>query len=348
MFPQYEYVSLEPLDVREEANNFTEKFLQRYSGKVIFDEAQHAPPLFNYLQGVVDQNPEPGRVILSGSQNFLLRQNITQSLAGRVGVTRLFPFDLQEMADTGQLPSSPEEAIVNGFYPRRLNTNIPPKYFYPSYVASYLERDVTDLINSKNLKSFLIFLRSCAHFTGQLLNYSKLAQMVGVNRATIDAWLSILEMSYVIFLLPPYFENFGKRVTKSPKLYFYDTGLVCHLLEIENVQQLLRSRVYGALFENLVVADRKKRLQHLGENGWLYFFRDSNGLEADLLEGGEHNRRLTEIKSNKRLSFNWDKNIRKIGALTPEASIDYRVIYGGKEQAEHNGTVYWPWFKAGG
>lgn len=347
LFPDYEYISLEALDVREKANQDTLNFLKRYPGKVIFDEAQHAPPLFNYLQGLVDKDPQPGRVILSGSQNFLLHQNITQSLAGRVGVTRLFPFDLEELNAAGRLPSTPESAILNGFYPRQFSFSIAPKYFYPSYISSYLERDVGDLINAKSLKAFLTFLQCCAHFAGQLVNYSRLGQMAGVSRRTVDSWLSILEMSYVIFFVQPYFENFGKRVTKSPKLFFYDTGLLCHLLEIDDTETLKQSRVYGALFENLIVADRKKRLQHLGERDWLYFFRDTNGLEADLLEGGKHNRTLTEIKSGSNVNRFWDKNIRKVAALEPEVPTRFRVVYGGSSEVSHEETSFLPWFEAG-
>lgn len=347
LFPEYEYVSLEVLDVREEALNNTRDFLDRYPGKVIFDEAQHAPPLFNYLQEIVDANREPARVILSGSQNFLLHKNITQSLAGRVAITKLFPFDLQELSNVHKCPSTPEEAIFNGFYPSRLILNTPPRYFYPSYISSYLERDVKDFINPSNLKSFLNFLKCCAHFAGQLMNYSRLAQMAGVNRKTVDAWLSILEMSFIIFQLQPHFQNFGKRITKSPKLYFYDTGLLCHLLELGSPEEVSSHRNYGALFENLIIADRKKSLHHIGDNAWINFFRDSNGLEADIFEGGESNRIITEIKSSKTFSTHWDKNIRKIGALNPEVEADYRVIYGGSKRFESGGTTYVPWFEAG-
>ncbi|MEL7163080.1 MAG: DUF4143 domain-containing protein, partial [Bacteroidota bacterium] len=303
--------------------------------------------LFNYLQELVDQDREPSRFILSGSQNFLLHRGITQSLAGRVAITKLLPLDLLELEAVNLRPTSPESAILNGFYPGHFHLGTPPKYFYPSYISSYLERDVTDLINPSNLKSFLLFMESCAHYAGQLLNYNRLAQMVGVTRKTIDAWLSILEMSFIVFRVSPHFENFGKRITKSPKLYFYDTGLLCYLLKINSAEEVRQHGKFGALYENLIVAERAKALTHQGERVSLSFFRDSNGLEADIFEGGDTNRIISEIKASSTFSTHWDKNIRKIGALNPKVTAEYRVIYGGEERFENGGTQYLPWFQAG-
>jgi len=346
-FPDYTYVSLEALDVREEATRDTRAFLEHYSRKVIFDEAQLVPALFNYLQEIVDVDREPSRFILSGSQNFLLHKGITQSLAGRVAITKLFPLDMQELKRSNLLPTTPEAAIYNGFYPNHYSVGTPPEYFYPSYIASYLERDVQDLINPSNLKNFLRFMESCAHFAGQLLNYDRLAQMVGVNRKTIDSWLSILEMSYIVFRVSPHFENFGKRIRKSPKLFFCDTGLLCYLLRIKSSAEIPQHSKFGALFENLIIADRFKTLQHNGKQPNLSFFRDSNGLEADLLEGGESNRLLTEIKASRTFTTHWDKNIRKIGALNEKVEASYRVVYGGEEKKNVGGTWYLPWHQAG-
>lgn len=347
LYPGYRYVSMEALDDRQAALNDTRAFLEKYDRKVIFDEAQLAPPLFNYLQGIVDADREPSRFILSGSQNFLLHKGITQSLAGRVAITRLFPFDLQELASVDLLPDQPESAIFNGFYPSHFHLGTPPQYFYPSYISSYLERDVSDLINPTNLQSFLLFLQCCAHFAGQLLNMERLAQMAGINKKTVDSWLSILEMSYIVFRISPHFENFGKRITKSPKLFFYDTGLLCHLLEIESPEAVLKNPKYGALFENLILAERMKALQHGGDRPSLRFFRDSNGLEADIFEGGDTNRTISEIKSSTTYSSHWDKKIRVIGALNENVAAKYRVIYGGKESFTNGGTEYVPWFDAG-
>lgn len=347
LFPNYEYISFEALDIREAALKDMRGFLEQHSYNVIFDEAQLVPPLFNYLQEVVDEDRQPSRFILSGSQNFLLHKGITQSLAGRAAITKLFPLDLLELAAVNKLPKSPEEAIFNGFYPNHFSIGTPPRFFYPSYISSYLERDVTDLINPSNLKSFLLFMESCAHFSGQLMNYERLSQMAGISRKTLDSWLSILEMSFIIFRISPHFENFGKRITKSPKLYFYDTGLLCYLLKLRSPEEVRQDLKYGALFENLIVAERKKALQHIGERADLSFFRDSNGLEADIFEGGNANRLISEIKSSKTYSRHWDKNIRKIGNLNKKVEAKYRVIHGGDNRFEVGETSYIPWFEAG-
>lgn len=346
LFPGYRYVTLEQLDVREAALADTAGFLEKYDDKVIFDEAQLAPPLFNYLQGEVDRRRTPGRFVLSGSQNFLLHRNITQSLAGRVGIARLFPLDLLELGAVDRLPPTFTEAIVNGFYPGQHTTGTPPRYFYPSYVSSYLERDVQDLINAGKLRDFLTFLRICAHFSGQLLNKDRMATMVGVTSKTINSWLSILEMSYIVFFLRPYFKDYGKRLIKSPKLYFYDTGLLCHLLQLKSTEDVERFENKGALFENLVIAERTKALQHAGEEPPQYFFRDSNGLEADLLEGGTISTRLFEIKSSTTYREKFSKSIRNIGELG-SLPVDLNVIYGGSEAGTQNGVRLVPWFQAG-
>lgn len=347
LFPGYRYVSLEPLDIRQAAAEDPRAFLETYDRKVIFDEAQRVPSLFNYLQGVVDEDREPGRFILSGSQNFLLHRAITQSLAGRVGIARLFPFDAIELRDADLLPKSAAEAIIKGFYPNSYSSGIPPRYFYPAYISSYLERDVPEFVNATNLATFLAFLRVCASFAGQLLNVTQMAKMTGVSVNTINSWLSILEMSYIVFRVGPYFKNFGKRLTKSPKLYFYDTGLLCHLLGVSNAEDLKRTNRYGAAFENLIIAERVKALYHAGSNPQLYFFRDTNGLEADLLESNALEILLTEIKSSTTYSSGWDRNLRKIGAIA-DLPVRYRVVYGGNEIiGPVKETEYLPWYLAG-
>ena len=265
LYPGYRYVSLEDPDQQLRATEDPRSFLKHYDHLVIFDEAQRVPALFSYLQTIVDEDRRPGRYILSGSQNFLLRKGITQSLAGRVGIARLFPLDFQEMAGAGRRPDDYETAIYKGFYPAQFDTGVPARLFYPSYVASYLERDVSGLITSANLQTFRRFLQLCAAFAGQLLNYSAIANATGVSVPTIQNWFSILEQSYLVFRLPPYFRNFGKRITKSPKLYFYDTGLLCYLLGMESAADVFRYFQFGALFENLIIADRVKWMQHDGK-----------------------------------------------------------------------------------
>ena len=347
LFPAYRYLSLEEPTLREEAQLDPRAFLAKYDRQVIFDEAQRVPELFNYLQGVVDADREPGRYVISGSQNFLLHRNITQSLAGRVGIARLFPFDFQELRQADLLPKDPGAAMIRGGYPNALVTDIPARYFFADYVSSYLERDVGEFVNTSNMANFQRFLQICTFFAGQLINVSQIATMAQVNVKTVNAWLSILEASYIVFRLPPYFNNLGKRLTKSPKLYFYDTGLLCYLLNARNVEELRVTNKYGAVFENLVIAERTKSLYHAGERPLLSFFRDNNGLEADLVEGGPHRMDLTEIMSGTTWSAKWDKTIRRIGNLA-EVPVTYRVVYGGDEEPNVvAGTEYRPWFLAG-
>ncbi len=346
-FADYRYVSLEAPDIRSEAMADPRAFLKNYSEKVIFDEVQRVPELFNYLQGVVDQDRRPGRFILSGSQNFLLQKGITQSLAGRVGIARLYPLDLLELAEAELLPDEPDEIMIGGLYPNRFITRIPPKYFYPDYISSYLERDIAEMINAAKRAVFLQFLRVCASFAGQLVNLSQMAKMTQVSVATVRSWLSLLESSYIVFQVRPYFKNFGKRLTKSPKLYFYDTGLLCDLLGAREAGELKHANQYGAVFENLIIADRAKSLSHAGERPEFYFFRDSNGIEADLLETTLTEVTLTEIKSSSTFSDKWDKNLRKIGTIADRAAC-YRVVYGGSLPTRTiAGTEYRPWFEAG-
>lgn len=230
LYPDYQYLSLEDPDLRQRAQEDPRSFLRKYNQRVIFDEVQRVPSLFSYLQTLVDEDRQPGRFILSGSQNFLLRQEINQSLAGRAGIVRLFPLDFAELREGNHLPLDYETAIFRGFYPAQYGTGIPPRLFYPSYVATYLERDVSGLVNAANLSLFQRFLQVCATFAGQLLNYAAMAKVVGLTVPTIQRWVSVLEQSYLVFRLPPYHRNFGKRIIKSPKLYFYDTGLLCYLL----------------------------------------------------------------------------------------------------------------------
>lgn len=347
LFPDYQYVSLEAPRYRDEAMEDTEGFIRRYDRGIIFDEAQRVPPLFNYLQGIVDEDRSPGRFILSGSQNFLLHRGITQSLAGRVGIARLFPFDLLELEAADALPASPAEAILRGFYPNALTTNIPTKFFYPDYVSSYLERDAGEFINAGNLSSFQRFLSACAFFSGQLLNLQQLAAMTQVSTKTVNSWLSILESSYIIFRLGPYFNNFGKRLIKSPKLYFYDTGLMCYLLQATSEEDLRATNKYGTAFENLVIAERMKALYHGGSLPRLSYFRDSNGLEADLVEGGVANLTFTEIRSSASYSPKWTKSILQIGQLA-DSIPNYRVVYGGNDPTHTSaGTEIRPWYQAG-
>ena len=343
-FPTYRYVSLEDPDIREKAVRDPRSFLKKYNSQVIFDEVQRVPELFSYLQTLVDEERTPSRFILSSSQNFLLRQNINQSLAGRVGIARLFPLDTKELKAAKLLETQYEPAIFRGFYPSLFDTQIPPHLFYPSYEFSYVERDVRGIISANNLGAFQVFIRLCAANVGQTVNYSSFASSVGVSVNTIKSWFSVLEQSYILFRLSPYFKNFGKRLIKSPKLYFYDTGLLCHLLEIDSEEAIDNYPRFGALFENLVIADLMKQSYHSGKMPQLYFYRDSNQLEVDLLEETSNKYRLTEIKATRTFRASLLKGLNTLNGLVDKPS-QLRLIYGGEEAFEIESVEIRPWFE---
>lgn len=290
LFANYYYLNLENLDLKQAATidprGFLEKLLN-YDG-VIIDEFQNAPELLSYLQIIVDREKRPGFFILTGSQNFLVNQSISQSLAGRVGILTLLPLSIEEVNSTGLQAKFAEEAIFRGSYPKIFEmNNLAPQYVYPSYIQTYLERDVRTIVNVTNLTLFKKFLGLCAARAGQLLNVSALASDAGVSIQTVNAWLSILQASYIIFLQQPYYNNFNKRLIKSPKLYFYDTGILCSLLGLENVVQLDNYYLRGALFENFIIADMYKQFFNRAQNPSIYFWRDSHGNEVDcVLERG--------------------------------------------------------------
>lgn len=342
LFSDYRYVSMEDPDQQLRALDDPRGFLKQYDYQVIFDEAQRVPELFSYLQGMVDEDRQMGRYILSGSQNFLLRKNITQSLAGRVGIAHLFPLDIRELKTAELLVESYESAIFLGAYPAHYDTGIPPRLFYPSYVSSYVERDVSGLISAANLNTFQRFLQICATYAGQLLNYSSMATAVGVSVPTLQNWFSIMEQSYLVFRLPPYFKNFGKRIIKSPKLYFYDTGLLCYLLNMRSPQDVANYYQLGALFENYVIAEHLKIARHRGDSSRFYFYRDSNQREIDLLEDSPNGLILTEIKSNRTFHQRLLANFQRLASVI-EQPVVKRLIYGGEDAFEVNDTQLIPW-----
>jgi len=257
-------------------------------------------------------------------------------------VAKLFPFDFTELKQENLLSEEYERAIISGFYPAIFDRDIPPHLFYPSYEYTYVERDVTGLISSSNLETFRQFIRICATYASQLISNSKIARSCGVSVGTIISWLSILEQSYIIFRLPPYFNNFGKRLIKSPKLYFYDTGLLCNLLEITNETELKESSFKGALFENLIIANQVKQNHHEGKNVRLYFFRDSNQIEVDLLESKASKLILTEIKSTRTYRMELSKNLHKVATLV-DRDVEKRLIYGGDDSFKVKDVNVLPW-----
>lgn len=345
-FKDYAYFSLEDPLLRATIEEDPQAFLAKHSHRVIFDEAQYFPDLFSYLQLAVDEDREPGRFVISGSQNFLLNKNITQSLAGRVGIVRLYPLDMIELKTAGILTNSIISNIYSGFYPAFYKSGVPPKYFYPSYIASYLERDIKGFVAPKNMLLFRKFMQLCATLAGQTLNVSSMATALGISTTTVREWLSILEMSYIVFTLPPYFKNFKKRLVKSSKLYFVDTGLLCYLINLDTEEKVDNYLNKGALFENLIIAERFKALHHVGDYPTLYFYRDSHKVEADLLENLGNAIRLTEIKSTTSYRPKLAATIKRIGSAA-DVPAHYRVIYGGEDRKKVGEVEVVPWFEAG-
>lgn len=330
IFPSYQYVSLEDPDSNAFATTDARGFFERYQEGIIIDEAQKVPELFSYLQGVVDKNRAPGRFILSGSQNYLMHRNITQSLAGRIDLSTLFPFDFGEMSWFSDWDQSAEHAILNGFYPGKLTNNIPNNIFYSNYIKTYIERDVTDLINVGNLTTFRSFLKLIAYKCGSQLRLTDLSNYLNISVNTVKTWISILESSYIIFILPSYHKNMGKRLLKTPKLYFYDTGLLCHLLALKDEVKVRDYDNFGIIFENLVVAELFKFKAHSQSEQEMYYFRDSNGLEVDLLEVNGFKTMMMEMKSSKTFKPKFLESMKKLKLLDP--TMDIKVIYDGKEE----------------
>jgi len=300
LFPEYAYTNLENIDEREAAEEDPVRFLLMHARTgLIIDEAQKVPDLFSYLQGIVDESGQMGKFILTGSQNFLLLEKITQSLAGRAAVCHLMPFGLPELDGVGLLPDNLDRCMFYGGYPVLYDRKVDPTDYFPSYVQTYIDRDVRSIKNVGDLSTFRRFVKLCAGRVGQLLNLSSLGNELGINYKTVRSWISILEASFIIFLLTPHHKNFNKRLVKQPKLYFYDTGLLCSLLDIRSEKQLASHYLRGSIFESLVVSEYIKLRYHHGFQSNAFFWRNSTGHEIDLLiEDGEHVKAV-EIKSAK-------------------------------------------------
>ncbi len=328
-FPEYKYVTLEDPDTRMIALNDPRKFLQSHKKGIIIDEAQRAPELFSYIQGIVDQTNKEGEFILTGSQNFLLLEKISQSLAGRVAILKLLPFSLAEIQQAGLNTNNVDKLIFDGLYPRLYDKKISPVDFYPFYIQTYVERDVKLIKNITNQSAFVKFMKMCAGRTGQLLNISELANSCGITQVTVNSWLSILQASFIIYFLQPHHKNFNKRLVKMPKLYFYDTGLACSLLGIKEKEQLPLHFAYGSLFENFIINEFIKHTLNKGEIPEYYFWRDKAGREIDLIAEKNNFLIAFEIKAGKTFNSDFLKNLNfwnKISGNTPENT---NIIYGG-------------------
>lgn len=344
MFSDYRYVSLEDPDMRSFAENDPRSFLKQYDKQVIFDEVQRVPHLFSYVQSIVDDSRIMGQFIFSGSQNFHLMQSITQSLAGRVAIFRLFPFDFQDLKSAGWLQNDYTAHLLKGFYPAIYDRDIMPSDFYPNYIETYIQRDVSELLAIQDMSLFRKFLALCATRAGQILNMSSLAKECGISSPTVKSWLSALENSYVIFLLQPYYRNFSKRVTKSPKLYFHDTGLLCHLLRINDVSQMNNQSVKGALFENMVISEYVKKRYHKNERQTdLWFWRDSHGNEVDLLIEKPRETEIVEIKATRTVMPDLFKGLNYYAALETDVKLSKTLVYGGEERQERSVAQVVPW-----
>jgi hypothetical protein len=346
VFKSKPYVSLEDPDIAAQAIKDTHGFLNQYKNGAVLDEAQRVPQLFNYLQTIVDSKRGNGQFVLSGSNNFLMQDNISQTLAGRVGYIELLPLSLNEL-NPGKTAITMEERILQGFYPAVVTRQSTYKRWFPNYIKTYVERDVRMIRNIGNIILFNKFLKLCAGRAAQLLNINNLANEVGVDNKTIQAWLAVLESSYIAYLLPPYHQNFSKRVIKSPKLYFYDTGLLCSLLNITSVEGLKKSPQYGALFENFIVSELKKNRSNKEQFGSLFFFRDSSGNEVDVIIENEDGLKPIEIKSSKKTDLSQFKNLKWFQKVfRQEGGI---LIYAGeKENQFQNGIGVLGWKEIAG
>jgi hypothetical protein len=327
-FPDYEYVSLEAPDLREFARVDPRGFLNTYRSRVIIDEVQREPDLLSYLQGTLDKDDKKGQFVLTGSHQLALSEAVSQSLAGRTAILTLLPLSLEELDVADK---TLEMQIWEGFMPGRAKDRIDVVRFYRSYFQTYVERDVRQMIQIRNFSQFETFVRLCAGRIGQVLNVASLANDIGVSSPTVQHWISILEASFIIFRLQPYFENFGKRQIKSPKLYFVDTGLACWLLGIENPRQLERDPAKGSLFENLVICEVLKAQLNRGRDPGMFYFRDSHGNELDLLLKRGRQLCPVEIKAGQTWNSSFTKGLKYFSNLAGEQSVRGLVCYGGNE-----------------
>lgn len=328
IFPHLHYYSLEDLDTRSFAMEDPVRFLHLHEDGMILDEVHNYPELLSYIQGIVDEQPQK-KFVLSGSSNFTLLKKVSQSLAGRSGVFELMPLSIEEVKGQIEYVDDADQLLYQGLYPAVCSCKNIPKFLYPSYVKTYLERDVRDLLNVKDMRLFNMFLKLCAGRIGSVFNASEIAGEIGVSCKTIQAWVSILQASYVVYLLPPYFENSRKRLTKSPKMYFCDTGLACTLLGIERAEQLAFDKMRGHLFENLIVVELLKRRLNEGKESNIYFYRDSNQNEVDILVNNGSSLDAIEVKSAMTYNPSFEKALLKVNEWVNPPVGKRTIIYAG-------------------
>jgi uncharacterized protein len=336
VFPDKPYVSLENPVTLQFAREDPEAFLAQYPQGAVIDEAQRMPEIFSYLQQLLDETKKKGLFILTGSNNFLMQQNITQSLAGRIGYLTLLPFSLQEMKQKKRLIKTRwANHAVTGFYPEVVTGKLKHEEWYPAYIKTYIERDVRQIKNIDNLSLFTRFIGLCAGRAGQLLNMHALANDCGIDNKTVASWLGIMESSFIIYLLKPYHKNFNKQITKSPKLYFYDTGLLCQLLRIHTPTMLSSSMYKGPVFENFIINERIKEAYNQGFKTEFFFWRDKTGNEVDLLSVDAGKITIAEIKAAETVNPAFWKTLLYFEQLSKE-QLNKTVYYGGKENQQRS------------
>ncbi len=348
VFPHHKYINLEELDTRqfaiEDPRGFINSFIKEEG--VILDEIQRTPDLLSYIQGIIDSENKSGFFILTGSENILISQHIGQSLAGRIALVTLLPLSLKELEEATLLPESLNQVIYHGFYPRLFEKKIDVNEWIRSYINTYIERDVRNLKNIGDLALFQKFIKLCAGRVGQLIDLTSIGNDCGITAHTVRSWLSILEATYILFILRPHYVNFNKRLTKSGKLYFYDTAIACQLLSIASPDELSSHYLKGGVFESMVISDLLKQQNNLGLSSNLYFWRDKSGLEVDCLVDQGTDLIPIEIKSGETINQDFFKNIEKWNILAGRENKKSYVIFGGSELQKRSKAILIGWRQA--
>jgi predicted AAA+ superfamily ATPase len=350
VFNKHKYINFEDPAMRSFVADNPQGFLREFENDhgIILDEFQYVPQILSYIQMAADEKDRPGYFVLTGSQNFLMNETVTQSLAGRIGILTLLPLSIHELTSNDLITDNVHEIIYKGGYPRIYAKGVLPAELYPSYIHSYVERDVRQLVNVENLSTFQRFMQLCVARISQQLNVADLATSCGISQKTVNSWLSLLQASYIIFLLSPYHNNFSKRVVKTPKLYFYDTGLACSLLNIRSSEELALSTFKGPFFESFIIADLFKQYYSRGTRAPLYYWRDANGrIEVDCLV--DHGTSLTpiEIKSNEIINKSYFDNLTKFHEIAETKASESFIIYAGIHQQTRTGGNVVGWQASG-
>jgi hypothetical protein len=335
MFPDYKYVIFEDVEQRVFASNDPKSFLESKGKHLVIDEAQYVPEIFSYIQLYVDDDAER-QYVLTGSQNFLLMEKITQSLAGRAAIFYLLPFSMKEMKNTAFEQANWYDYVLTGGYPRIYDKQLDPGEWLMNYITTFVERDARQLLNIIDLNSFQKFIRLCAGRIGQLINFSSVANELSISYHTVQKWLSILETAFITYRLYPHYKNFNKRLVKTPKLYFYDTGLASALLGIRDVEQLHTHYMKGELFENMVITELLKHRFNQGLESDYYFWRDNKGIEVDCLQAGNHDMKAIEIKSGASVHQDFFKNLLHYQKLSGLGNEQLILVYGGTESHQRS------------